>query len=360
MKRSPGAPPVDPAACARASGLAYVSDRRPGIRRRGVAGRFRYVDAAGRPVRDAATLRRIAALAVPPAWRDVWICPSPRGHVQATGRDARGRKQYRYHARWRSARDETKFHRAIAFAEALPRIRARVAADLARPGLRRRKVIATVVRLLETTFLRVGNEEYARQNESFGLTTLRDQHADVDGGRVRFTFRGKAGKLHRVLVRDRRIAAIVRRCQDLPGEELFQYEADDGRPHAIGSSDVNAYLREISGEAFSAKDFRTWAGTVLAAVALALCPPCRTRTAAKRSVVRAVAEAAERLGNTPAVCRKAYIHPAVFEAFLEGVTIALPASASGAAAAALRPEERAVLELLRARASADGALRATG
>ncbi len=351
---------VDPATSAAVSGLAYVSDARPGIRRVRCGGGFRYVGVDRRPVRDAVTLRRIRGLVVPPAWRDVWICPSANGHLQATGRDARGRKQYRYHPRWRAVRDETKFHRMVAFAEVLPRIRAGVERDLARTGLPRAKVLATVVRLLETTLVRVGNEEYARQNDSFGLTTLRDGHADVAPRRVRFEFSGKAGKRHRVEVADPRIARIVKRCQDLPGEELFQYEDDDGRPQAIGSGDVNAYLRELSGEAFSAKDFRTWAGTVLVACALGACPPCRSATEAKRNVVRAIAQTAERLGNTPAICRSSYVHPVVLDGYRRGATIELPAARAAAErTSALRPEEAAVLAFLRRYGHAEP-LRAAG
>jgi DNA topoisomerase-1 len=302
-------------------------------------------------VRDPATLRRIRGLAIPPAWEDVWICPLPTGHLQATGRDARGRKQYRYHPRWRAARDEVKFDRMVAFAEALPGIRARVEADLARRGLPRRKVLATVVRLLEATLVRVGNEEYARANASYGLTTLRSQHVDAGRRRVRFRFRGKGGKLHRVAIDDPRIARIVKRCQDLPGEELFRYESRDGRATAIGSGDVNAYLREIAGTDFSAKDFRTWAGTVLVALALHDCRPCRSPREAKRNTVRAVTEAARRLGNTPAICRKSYVHPLVLEAYRRGVTIDLPRGTGPPAGAGLRPEEAAVLTMLRVAAS---------
>jgi len=262
-------------------------------------------------------LARIRALAIPPAWREVWICPSAAGHLQATGRDAKGRKQYRYHARWREIRDETKYGRMAAFARALPRIRARVRRDLARPGLPREKALATVVRLLETTFIRVGNDEYARQNASYGLTTLRARQVRVRGARLRFCFRGKSGVEHRIELADRRLAAIVRRMQDLPGEELFGYVDDAGATRSIESDDVNRYLKECAGEEFTSKDFRTWAGTLLAARAL------RGREAAsamqaRRELAQAVAEVARRLGNTPAVCRKCYIHPAVPEAFATG------------------------------------------
>ena len=259
---------------------------------------------------------------IPPAWTDVWICPDPRGHLQATGRDARGRKQYRYHPRWREVRDEVKYGRLITFAQALPRIRARVAAHLRRQNLPREKVLAAVVQLLEKTLIRVGNEEYARQNKSFGLTTMRDQHARVTGSAVRFEFRGKSGIQHAIDLRDRRLARIVKSLRDLPGYELFQYIDADGRRQMIDSADVNAYLRDISGQDFTAKDFRTWAGTVLAAKALAAIGRFKSQAEAKRNVVRAIDEVAKRLGNTKAVSRKCYIHPAVLDAYMQGVTIA--------------------------------------
>ena len=303
------------------AGLRYVSDAGDGIRRRRAGAGFVYVDAQGRRVRDPETLQRIRSLVVPPAWRDVWICASAHGHIQAVGRDARGRKQYRYHPRWRAVRDETKYTRMLAFARALPRIRARVDADLARRGLPRAKVLATVVRLLETTLIRVGNEEYARANNSFGLTTLRGRHVDVDGPEVRFEFRGKGGKPHAVGVRDPRVARIVRRLHELPGQELFQYVDDDGARRTLDSADVNAYLREIGADDFTAKDFRTWAGTVLAALALAEVRRFRTVREARRNVGRAIERVAARLGNTPAICRKGYVHPGIVDAYLDGVTI---------------------------------------
>jgi DNA topoisomerase I len=312
---------TDPVESARAAGLRYVSEDSSGIRRRRAGRGFVYLDADGRRVRDAETLRRIRALVIPPAWRDVWISSAPTGHIQAVGRDARGRKQYRYHARWREVRDETKYTRMLVFARTLPRVRARVAHDLARPGLPREKVLATIVRLLETTLIRVGNQEYARANKSFGLTTLRTRHVDVAGTEVRFEFRGKGGKVHAVGVRDPRVARIVRRLQDLPGQELFQYLDESGARRSIGSADVNAYLNEIAGEDFTAKDFRTWAGTVLAALALAEVRAFATAREAKRNVVRAIERVASRLGNTPAICRKSYVHPEVLNAYLDGVTI---------------------------------------
>jgi DNA topoisomerase-1 len=303
---------------ARAAGLRYATDARPGISRRRAGRGFSYRDPDGSLVRDRATLERIRRLAIPPAWTDVWICPLPNGHLQATGRDARGRKQYRYHVLWRARRDDDKFTRLIDFARVLPRIRAQVETDLARPGLVREKVLAAVVRLLETTLIRVGNEEYARLNRSFGLTTLRSRHARVTGTAIHFRFRGKSGRQAEVGLRDRRLAALVRRCQDLPGQELFQYVGPDGEAHDIRSDDVNEYLREISGADISAKDFRTWAGTVLAYRALRGAEPATEEPAARRSVVEAVRLTADRLGNTPAVARRSYVHPAVLEAYAEG------------------------------------------
>jgi DNA topoisomerase-1 len=307
---------------ARLAGLRYVNEQTPGIRRRRAGRGVTFVDAGGRRVRDAETLRRIRALVIPPAWTDVWICPLPNGHLQAVGRDGRRRKQYRYHARWRTVRDETKYTRMIAFARALPRIRARVAQDLARPGLPREKVLGTIVRLLESTLIRVGNEEYARTNGSFGLTTLRARHVDVNGAEMRFSFRGKGGKDHTVGVRDRRVARIVGRLQDLPGQELFQYVDGEGERRTIDSTDVNAYLNDVAGEEFTAKDFRTWAGTVLAALALAQARTFATEREARRNIVHAIERVAARLGNTPAICRKCYVHPEVLQAYLDGVTIA--------------------------------------
>jgi DNA topoisomerase I len=344
---------TDPVASARLAGLRYVSEDLPGIRRRRAGRGFVYFGSDGDRVREPETLRRIKALVIPPAWRDVWICPVATGHLQAVGRDARGRKQYRYHARWRQVRDETKYTRMLVFARALPRIRARVAEDLARPGLSRAKVLATVVRLLETTLIRVGNEEYVRANKSFGLTTLRARHVDVNGAELRFAFRGKGGKEHAVGVRDPRVARIVRRLQELPGQEVFQYLDADGSRRTIDSADVNAYLHEITGEDFTAKDFRTWAGTVLAALALAEVREFATPREAKRNVVRAIDRVAARLGNTPAICRKSYVHPEVLQAYLDGVTIdALKIRterAIGEGLSGLDAEEGVVLGLLQQR-----------
>ncbi len=313
---------LPPPESAKAAGLRYVDDRRtPGIRRIGSKSRVRYVAPDGRTVSDAAELQRIRSLAIPPAWTGVWICPDPRGHLQATGRDARGRKQYRYHSRWRQVRDEVKYGRLIAFAEALPRIRRRTDADLRKPGLPREKVLAAVVQLLEKTLIRVGNEEYARQNGSVGLTTMKDKHARIRGRSVRFEFRGKSGIEHEIDLNDARLAKVVKACRDLPGYELFQYLDADGRQQAIDSADVNEYLREISGEEFTAKDFRTWAGTVLAAQALAEVARFKSNAEAKRNIVKAVETVAKRLGNTKAVCRKCYIHPAILDAYMDGATI---------------------------------------
>jgi DNA topoisomerase-1 len=309
---------TDPVGAAEAAQLRYVSDDAPGIRRLRAIRGFRYVGPDGTPVRDLETRRRIRALAIPPAWTDAWICPTPRGHIQAVGRDAKGRKQYRYHARWREVRDATKYTRMVLFGERLPRIRQRARQDLTRPGLPREKVLATVVGLLETTLIRVGNAEYARSNRSFGLTTLRSQHVRVEGSTLRFEFRGKGGKRHVVDVAERRLARIVKQCQELPGHELFQYVDETGQRQTIGSTEVNAYLREISGEDFTAKDFRTWAGTVLAAIALQEFQSFDSEAQAKRHVVQAIETVAKRLGNTPAICRKCYVHPAVIEAYLDG------------------------------------------
>lgn len=321
MRQRPAPPPSDAVAAARSAGLRYVSDADPGIRRRGSPKAFRYRFDDGARVTDAATLGRIKRLAIPPAWTDVWICPRDDGHIQATGRDARGRKQYRYHTDWRAVRDETKYERTLAFGRALPRIRRRIARDLARPGLGREKVLATMVRLLETTLVRVGNEEYAKANGSIGLSTMRDRHVKVDRGTLHFSFKGKSGKFHRIDLHNPRLARIVQRTQDLPGQELFQYVDEEGRQQKVTSEDVNAYLREVAGREFSAKDFRTWAGTVLAALALAQFERVDTKAQAKKNLVSAIENVARRLGNTPAVCRKCYIHPVVLQSYLDGTTV---------------------------------------
>jgi DNA topoisomerase-1 len=339
-----------PSKAAAMAGLHYVDPASPGLRRLRSGRAFRYLDAANRPVRDSTVLRRIRSLAIPPAWTSVWICASPRGHVQATGRDARGRKQYRYHPRWREVRDSAKYGHVLEFARRLPHLRARTARDLRRPGLSRRKVVAALVRLLEATLIRVGNEEYARQNRSFGLTTLRDRHASVAGARVEFRFRGKSAREHVVRISDRRLGNVVRRCQELPGQTLFQYVDEAGRRRSVGSSDVNAYLREAMGAEFTAKDFRTWAGTVLAACALCAADPPRGKTHGNRTVVRAVESVAERLGNTTAVCRRCYVHPAVIEAYLDGsLAASLRARARRRPGRGLSGEESRVLDMLAAR-----------
>jgi DNA topoisomerase-1 len=305
----------DPMRAAQHAGLRYTSDEQRGLRRLRKGRGFGYVDAAGRRVADASELDRIRRLAIPPAWTDVWISPSALGHIQATGRDAKGRKQYRYHARWREVRDEAKYSRLGDFARALPRMRARVEADLRRPGIPREKVLATAVRLLGETSMRVGNAEYAKANNSFGLTTLRNRHVEVDGSRLRFRFRGKSGKDHEVDVRDRRLAKVVERLEQLPGQDLFQYVDEDGVQKPIGSEDVNSYLREISGDDLTAKDFRTWAGTVLAARELAATAPARNERVRRKRIVSAIDVVARRLGNTRAVCRRCYVHPAVIDEY---------------------------------------------
>jgi DNA topoisomerase-1 len=335
---------------AREAGLRYTSDDRPGIRRQTRGKNFVYVRPDNSRVSDAATLARIKRLAIPPAWTEVWICPHENGHIQATGRDARSRKQYRYHPHWRQQRDENKFGRMIAFARTLPRIRRRVQRDLRRRGMPREKVLATVVRLLEATLIRVGNDEYARQNGSYGLTTMHNRHVRVDGGKIRFAFRGKSGKQHEISVRDPQLARIVRRCQDMPGQELFGYEDAEGQPRDVGSQDVNEYLRTISGEDFTAKDFRTWAGTVLAAIALREFEAVTHQAQAKKNIVTAIEAVARTLGNTPAVCRKCYVHPRIFDSYLAGETIATirqrVAGKLDRSLAQLKPEEAAVLVLL--------------
>jgi DNA topoisomerase-1 len=345
--RSVQAPPEQ---SARAAGLRHVTDARPGIRRQKLGGGFRYLDAQSRIVRDAETLARIRALAIPPAWTGVWISPEERGHVQATGRDARGRKQYRYHALWREVRDETKYDRMIAFAAALARIRRRTKLDLAQPGLPRAKVLAAAVQLLEKTLIRVGNEEYARANGSFGLTTLHNRHVNVQGKRVTFRFRGKSGREHVIGLKDPRLAAVVRRCRDLPGQELFAYFDEAGEIQGIGSADVNDYLREISGSDFTAKDFRTWAGTVLALQALQQSPEFGSLAEGKRNVVAAIESVARTLGNTKAVCRKSYIHPALLDAYLDG---SMKTAARERGRASQRSDEANLLRILKARLARD-------
>jgi DNA topoisomerase-1 len=304
------------------AGLRYINDLTPGISRRRAGRGFSYTDPQGVAVRDPETIARIRALAIPPAWTDVWICPSARGHLQATGRDARGRKQYRYHAGWREVRDGTKYARLPSFARMLPQIRAQVEKDLSLPGLPRDKVLAAVIRLLEATLIRVGNKEYARDNDSFGLTTMRNRHVDVSGQTLQFEFLGKGGKRHRVDIRDPRLARIIGRCQEIPGHELFQYEDEDGQHRTVESADVNEYLRRHAGDDFSAKDFRTWAGTVLMVEALLDMGPASSERQAKRKLVRGIEAVAARLGNTPAICRAYYVHPAVIDGYGDGSLLA--------------------------------------
>ena len=312
---------TDPVEAAEEAGLRYVSDEQPGYTRKKKGEDFEYFDTKGQPITDETRLLRIRRLAIPPAYTDVWICPTTNGHLQATGRDARRRKQYRYHEKWREVRDESKYDKMLIFGAALPKIRKRVEEDLALPGLPKNKVLATIVSIMERTFIRVGNEEYARTNNSYGLTTMRNKHANVKGSKVQFKFRGKSGIEHAVDVADRRLARIVKKVQELPGQELFAFVDDDGEVRDVKSQDVNDYLREITGEEFTAKDFRTWAGTVLAAVALNHLDPFQTKKEATANVKHAIGAVAKILGNTPAVCRKCYIHPAVLETYLSGSMI---------------------------------------
>jgi DNA topoisomerase-1 len=349
---------VAPERSARAAGLRYTSDAEPGIRRRRRGRGFQYLTPGGRTLTNTGQLTRIRTLAIPPAWTDVWICRSDNGHLQATGRDARGRKQYRYHPRWREVRDATKYHRMLAFGAALPKIRRRVDKDLSRHALSREKVVATVVRLLDTTTIRVGNDEYARENRSFGLTTMRERHVNVSGSQIMFRFRGKGGKMHDIEFTDARVARVLRRCEELPGQRLFQYVGDDGEPVGIDSDDVNAYLGEITGDDFTAKDFRTWTGTVLAAWALEDLGGYGSKTEAKRQIVAAVESVSGELGNTPAVCRRCYVHPDVLDAHLDGTLQSVLERTArrklSKGLAGLTPQEAAVLALLTRRLAGDG------
>jgi DNA topoisomerase-1 len=308
----------DPEAVAEAAGLVYVHDTAPGIARRRAGRRFRYVKADGSPVTDPRTLARIQALVIPPAWEHVWICARANGHLQATGWDARGRKQYRYHDAWRSIRDAAKFERLLDFGAVLPEIRARAEADVARRGLPLEKVVAVVVQLLDRTLIRIGNEEYAQANDSYGLTTLRDEHATFTGGSATLSFRAKGGHIREQRIDDRRLARIIRQCQDLPGQILFQYRDDDGAPRAIDSRDVNAWLDDVTHGGFTAKDFRTWGATVRVAAALHPLGPPESNATARKHLVEAVKAAAEHLANTPTVCRTSYVHPGVIEAYQDG------------------------------------------
>lgn len=349
---------VDPKEAAAGAGLVYVSDDKPGIRRQKRGKGFRYLGPDGRSVGDADTLQRIRKLAIPPAYTEVWICLRADGHIQATGRDAKGRKQYRYHPRFREIRESTKYERMLDFAEGLPTLRSHVDKHMSLRGLPREKVLATVVHLLETTVIRVGNADYARQNKSYGLTTLRDRHVKVEGAQLKFQFKGKSGKTWRLSVKDRRVARIVKASQDLPGQHLFQYLDEDGAQREVTSGDINAYLREVSGKDITAKDFRTWNGTVLAALALSEYEKVDSEAAAKRNVRAAIEAVAARLGNTPTICRKCYIHPEIIEAYLsEALTVELRQRVDEELrdkVADLRPEEAVVLAFLRARLLASG------
>jgi DNA topoisomerase-1 len=338
-----------PTDSARAAGLRYVYDTRPGFTRHRTRTGFRYATPDGQALRDKETLARIKSLVIPPAWESVWICTLPNGHLQATGRDAKRRKQSRYHPDWRKARDQSKYEHMLHFGATLPTIRQRVNEHLTLPGLPREKVLATIVRLLETTFIRIGNESYARENNSFGLTTLRRRHVDINGSRLTFKFKGKSGVEHTINLTDRRLARIVKTCRDIPGYELFEYLDDDGTPRCLDSNHVNDYLREVSAQDFTAKDFRTWAGTVLACMTLRAFEPCDTQTQLKKNTVEAIKSVAQRLGNTPSVCRKCYIHPAVLDAYLTGALTTLLADLKPSTSTqphALRPEESALMHLL--------------
>ncbi|MFN2527993.1 MAG: DNA topoisomerase IB [Candidatus Baltobacteraceae bacterium] len=342
MAIAPLEPISDPQQSARAAGLRYITDEMPGFRRKLAGKHFAFFDPKGKKIKDESEIKRIRALAIPPAYTDVWISPIANGHLQATGRDARGRKQYRYHKRWREVRDETKYGRMIAFAKALPNIRKTVEQHMALPGLPREKVLATVVQLLETTLIRVGNEEYAKDNKSYGLTTMKDQHVQIKGSTLRFKFKGKSGVRHAIDLRDRRLARIVQACRDIPGQDLFQYEDDDGAYQSIDSQDVNDYIKEIASDDFTAKDFRTWIGTVTCALTLAGLPAVESEADAKKNVVEAIKLVAERLGNTPSVCRKSYVHPSIIDRYLESGPLKSVRSRTNG----LLPEEKAVVRLL--------------
>lgn len=346
---------IDPRDAAETAGLRYVSDEEPGIRRRKSGKGFTYTGPDGRKVSDKATLARIKSLVIPPAYTDVWICAKANGHIQATGRDAKGRKQYRYHSAFREVRESTKYEHMLEFAKGLPAIRKTIDEHMSLRGLPREKVLATVVHLLESTLIRVGNSDYVKQNKSYGLTTLRDPHVKVEGGELRFQFKGKSGKTWKLQVKDRRIARIVKACQDLPGQDLFQYLDESGEQQSIASADVNAYLKEITGSEITAKDFRTWAGTVLAALALAEFEAFDSDAKAKKNIRAAIETVAARLGNTPSICRKCYVHPEVLDAYLDGgLLLDIKEQVEAELRedlASLRPEEAAVLALLELRLS---------
>lgn len=346
---------IDPRDAAETAGLRYVSDEEPGIRRKKSGTGFTYTGPDGRKIDDKATLERIRSLAIPPAYTDVWICTKANGHIQATGRDAKGRKQYRYHPAFREVRESTKYEHMLEFARGLPAIRKTIDEHMSLRGLPREKVLATVVHLLENTLIRVGNSDYVKQNKSYGLTTLRDPHVKVEGGELRFQFKGKSGKTWRLQVKDRRIARIVKACQDLPGQDLFQYLDENGEQQSITSADVNTYLKEITGSEITAKDFRTWAGTVLAALALAEFEEFDSDAKAKKNIRAAIEKVSARLGNTPSICRKCYVHPEVFDAYLDGGLLLDIKEEIEAELredlASLKPEEAAVLALLEQRLS---------
>jgi DNA topoisomerase-1 len=346
---------VDPRDAAETAGLLYVSDEEPGIRRRKSGKGFTYTRPDGKKVEDRSTLERIKSLAIPPAYTDVWICAKANGHIQATGRDAKGRKQYRYHSAFREVRESTKYEHMLEFAKGLPAIRKTIDEHMSLRGLPREKVLATVVHLLENTLIRVGNSDYVKQNKSYGLTTLRDPHVKVQGGELRFQFKGKSGKTWRLQVKDRRVAKIVKACQDLPGQDLFQYLDENGEQQSITSADVNAYLKEITGSEITAKDFRTWAGTVLAALALAEFEEFDSDAKAKKNIRAAIEKVSARLGNTPSICRKCYVHPEVFASYLDrGLLLGIKEEIETELRedlASLRPEEAAVLALLEQRLS---------
>jgi DNA topoisomerase-1 len=343
----------DPREDAESAGLVYVSDEEPGIRRKKSGTSFTYVKPDGSRVTDPRAVKRINSLAIPPAYTDVWICSKPNGHLQATGRDAKGRKQYRYHPRFREIRESTKYEKMLDFARSLPAIREKVAEHMALRGLRREKILATVVNLLETTMIRIGNEDYVRQNKSYGLTTLRNRHVEVNGSELRFDFKGKSGKVWKLKVKDRRIARIIRELQELPGQYLFQYIDDEGARQTVTSADVNEYLREITGRDVTAKDFRTWEGTVLAAMALAESEPFDSESKAKKNVRAAIQQVAARLGNTPTICRKCYVHPEILSCYAEGSLLLQVKDEVEDELEGLRPEEAAVLSLLQARLDRD-------
>jgi DNA topoisomerase-1 len=343
----------DPKQAAEEAGLSYVNDDDRGLTRELVGDGFVYFKPSGEPVTDEAALERIRKLAIPPAWTEVWICPKANGHLQATGRDARGRKQYRYHPQFREVREGTKYEHMLEFAKALPKIRARIAQDMALKGLPREKVLATVVHLLETTLIRVGNDDYARENKSYGLTTLRNPHVKVEGSQLKFRFKGKSGKTWDLKIANRRVAKVVKACQELPGQRLFQYAGEGGELKEVTSADVNGYLKEITGRDVTAKDFRTWAGTVLAALALQEFEAFDSKATIKKNVRAAIERVAQRLGNTPTICRKCYVHPEIIDSYEQGELLLdikeKVESELREDLAALRPEEAAVLGLLQAR-----------